>query len=103
MGENPSDFNAAQQPVENVSWQDATKFVGKLNQRGDGFTYRLPHETEWEYAARANGGMTRATFVRGVVWPAGLRGQRRAAPGRRQETAELLWTLRHARQRRGMV
>ena len=44
MGENPSDFNAAQQPVENVSWQDATKFVARLNQRGDGFTYRLPQE-----------------------------------------------------------
>ena len=56
MGENPSDFNGAQQPVENVSWQDATKFVARLNQRGDGFTYRLPQETEWEYAARANGG-----------------------------------------------
>ena len=55
-GRESSDFNAAQQPVENVSWQDATKFVARLNQRGDGFTYRLPQETEWEYAARANGG-----------------------------------------------
>ena len=43
MGENPSDFQGPQQPVENVSWQDAKKFVDKLNQRGDGFTYRLPH------------------------------------------------------------
>ena len=66
MGENPSDFNAAQQPVENVSWQDATKFVGRLNQRGDGFTYRLPQETEWEDAARANGGIPE--HLSSVAW-----------------------------------
>ena len=33
---------------------------------------------------------SRATFVRGVVWPAGIRGQRCTAPGRREETAERL-------------
>ena len=54
MGENPSDFQGTQQPVENVSWQDAKRFVEKLNERGDGFTYALPTEAEWEYAARAN-------------------------------------------------
>ena len=55
MGKNPSDFNGSQHPVENVSWQDATAFAARLTQRGDGFTYRLPQEAEWEYAARANG------------------------------------------------
>jgi formylglycine-generating enzyme required for sulfatase activity len=55
MGGNPSDFSGPQQPVENVSWQEATAFAARLTQRGDGFTYRLPREGEWEYAARANG------------------------------------------------
>jgi formylglycine-generating enzyme required for sulfatase activity len=40
-------------PVENISWNDAQGFIQKLNARGDGYTYRLPTEAEWEYAARA--------------------------------------------------
>jgi formylglycine-generating enzyme required for sulfatase activity len=57
MGRNPSDFNGPQQPVENVSWPEATAFAARLTERGDGFTYRLPQEAEWEYAARANGSL----------------------------------------------
>jgi formylglycine-generating enzyme required for sulfatase activity len=54
MGANPSDFTGATLPVQHVSWQDSQDFVDRLNQRRDGFTYRLPNEAEWEYAARAN-------------------------------------------------
>lgn len=39
-------------PVENVSWNDAILFAEKLNQRNDGFSYGLPSEAEWEFAAR---------------------------------------------------
>ena len=53
MGDNPSGFEGARRPVENVSWGDVQEFIGKLNQRNDGFEYRLPTEAEWEYAARA--------------------------------------------------
>lgn len=58
MGENPSNFKGCDDcPVERVSWEDAKKFVEKLNAADDGFVYRLPSEAEWEYAARggANG------------------------------------------------
>ncbi len=78
MGNNPSRFKGDNLPVENGSWYDAVEFCNKLSIR-DGLTpvysingdtiqnnwaegtivanwsadgYRLPTETEWEYAAR---------------------------------------------------
>ena len=53
MGSNPSRFKGAKRPVEKVSWKDVQEFIGKMNQRNDGFLYRLTTEAEWEYAARA--------------------------------------------------
>ena len=61
MGNNPSYFkNNPQNPVEMVSWFDAQSFCQKLSQI-TGKTYRLPTETEWEYACRA-GTTTRYYF-----------------------------------------
>ena len=50
-------WGRGRRPVVNISWNDATEFVGWLA-RTTGKPYRLPTEAEWEYAAR---GVTSAT------------------------------------------
>ena len=52
MGTNPSFFKGANNPVETVSWDDATEFCKKLSQK-TGKRVRLPTEAQWEYACRA--------------------------------------------------
>ena len=57
MGANPSSFKGANNPVENVSWDDAVAFCAKLSalpaEVAAGRVYRLPTEAESEYACRA--------------------------------------------------
>jgi formylglycine-generating enzyme required for sulfatase activity len=54
MGNNPSGFpNDSTYPVERVSWDDCQAFMQKLNQMVGGNHFRLPTESEWEYACRA--------------------------------------------------
>ncbi|MBO4813566.1 MAG: SUMF1/EgtB/PvdO family nonheme iron enzyme [Muribaculaceae bacterium] len=52
MGENPSGFQGDPNlPVERVMWIECQTFVSKLSTL-TGINFRLPTESEWEYAAR---------------------------------------------------
>jgi formylglycine-generating enzyme required for sulfatase activity len=50
---NRSRFKDPSRPVENVSWNDAMEFLGKLNRDVPGCGFGLPTEAQWEYACRA--------------------------------------------------
>ena len=55
MGGTPPSLSDGNRPIENVSFEEVAAFIAKLNARGDGWTYGLPSDSEWEYAARAGG------------------------------------------------
>lgn len=61
-----SSFNGDENlPVEQVSWNDVHEFIRRLNQQEEMDKYRLPTESEWEYACRA-GSTTAYCFGNGT-------------------------------------
>ena len=52
MGTNPSKYKGSDRPVDSINWYEAVEFCQKLSLKTDGH-YRLPTESEWEYACRA--------------------------------------------------
>ena len=88
MGNNPSNFSSCGDncPVENVSWNDAQQFIQRLNSQS-GRSYRLPTESEWEYAARSGGRSEKysgSNDVDSVAWYSGNSGSKTHPVGQKQ-------------------
>ena len=96
MGSNPSAFNkAGNYPVENVRWLDARSFIRKLN-KATGKRFRLPSESEWEYAARSAGEMAHfgaTKNVNEVAWYMANSGDESHAVGQKKANALGLYDM----------
>ena len=107
MGNNPSKFENANNPVENVSWNDCQEFIRKLNDMPEvkavGLVFRLPTEKEWEYACRAgstgdycklaDGTEITGETLRDVAWYDGNSGIKTHPVGQKQSNAFGLYDM----------
>lgn len=84
-----SGFGRDNRPVINVSWHDAQAFIAWLKEKTGGH-YRLPSETEWEYACRAGASDDRycgSSEIDIVAWHAGNSDGRTQPVGLKQPNA----------------
>jgi formylglycine-generating enzyme required for sulfatase activity len=87
MGFDPSAIQDIEHPVEQVSWQQAQDFIGRLNGMMPGAQTRLPTEAEWEYAARAGASGPSPVALDAHAWYARTAGRETHRPRRLQPNA----------------
>jgi formylglycine-generating enzyme required for sulfatase activity len=92
-GSNPSYFKRGDLPVERVSWENVQDFLKRLNDRNDGFHYRLPTEAEWEFAARAGNTGARYGKVATIAWYENNSGGQTQPVGTREPNAWGLYDM----------
>ena len=91
MGTNPSYFqDNPQNPVENVSYDDAETFCQKLS-KATGKQYRLPTEAEWEYACCAG---TTSNYYGDYAWYKGNSQQTTHPVGQKKPNTWGLYDMR---------
>ncbi len=93
MGSNPSNLKGANRPVEQVSWNNVQEFLRRMNERNDGYRYRLPTEAEWEYAARAGSTGSRYGDLDEIAWYDGNSGSQTHEVGGKKPNAWGLYDM----------
>ena len=68
MGKAPPGFEADHLPAQFITWNDAQEFIRRLNQKNDGYSYRLPTEAEWEYACRGGAKTEDPSDIELLAW-----------------------------------
>ncbi len=85
MGSNPSLHKGENLPVDQVSFDDIQKFLKKVNTNKNEF--RLPTETEWEYACRAGVEKAYSGNRNSMVWHSGNSGRQSQFVGLKEPNA----------------
>ena len=94
MDANPSKFIGADQPVEQVTCDEALEFCRRLTEREReagrlplGFKFTLPTEAQWEFACRAGRKEDAADDLAAVAWYAANSGGSTHPVGQKQANA----------------
>ena len=94
MGTNPSRFQAAKRPVEQVSWEDCQEFLLQLRRQLPELSLALPTEAQWEYACRAGTPTARyEADVDAIAWYEDNSGRETHEVGQKQPNAWGLYDM----------